>query len=45
MTINFSEQTFPAPVAAPSLLLWNETLAKTLTIPFSQKNDAELIAQ
>jgi uncharacterized protein YdiU (UPF0061 family) len=42
---SFSEQTFPAPVAAPSLLLWNETLAKTLTIPFSQKDDAELIAQ
>jgi uncharacterized protein YdiU (UPF0061 family) len=43
--ISFSEQTFPTPVAAPSLLLWNETLAKTLTIPFSQKDDAELIAQ
>ena len=41
----FSEPTLPAPVSQPSLLLWNETLAKTLTIPFSQDNDAELIAQ
>lgn len=42
---NFSQQNMPAPVAEPVLLLWNEALAKTLTIPFSKDNDAELLAQ
>ena len=42
---SFSEQILPIPVAKPSLLLWNETLAKALAIPFRQDNDAELIAQ
>jgi len=42
---NFSQQNMPAPVAEPVLLLWNEALAQTLTIPFSKDNDAELLAQ
>lgn len=41
----FSQQTLPAPVAQPSLLLWNEPLAKTLTIPLTKDKDAELLAQ
>ena len=42
---SFSQQTLPAPVAQPSLLLWNEPLAKTLTIPLTKDKDAELLAQ
>ncbi len=42
---SFSQQTLPAPVAQPSLLLWNEPLAKALTIPFTKDNDGELLAQ
>ena len=42
---SFSQRILPTPVAQPSLLLWNEPLAKTLTIPLTKDNDAELIAQ
>ena len=42
---SFSQQTLPVPVAQPSLLLWNEALAKALTISLSKDNDAELLAQ
>ncbi|MEY8197640.1 MAG: YdiU family protein [Colwellia sp.] len=42
---SFSQQTLPVPVAQPSLLLWNEPLAKALTISLSKGNDAELLAQ
>jgi uncharacterized protein YdiU (UPF0061 family) len=42
---SFSQQTLPAPVAQPSLLLWNEPLAKKLTIPLTKDKDAELLAQ
>ncbi|KGJ95482.1 protein adenylyltransferase SelO [Colwellia psychrerythraea] len=41
----FSQQTSPTPVAQPSLLLWNEPLAKVLTISLTKEIDAELIAQ
>lgn len=41
----FSDQTLPVPVAQPSLLLWNNTLAQTLAIPFNEDKDADLLAQ
>jgi uncharacterized protein YdiU (UPF0061 family) len=40
----FSQRTSPVPVAKPQLLLWNETLASELTIPFQQYDD-DAIAQ
>jgi uncharacterized protein YdiU (UPF0061 family) len=46
---SFSQQVLPDPVAQPSLLLWNESLAKALDITFdstdNKENDADLLAQ
>ncbi len=42
---NFSQQTMPEPVAQPSLLLWNETLAEKLMIAFDKNTDTDLLAQ
>jgi uncharacterized protein YdiU (UPF0061 family) len=41
----FYQNSTPTPVAEPVLLLWNETLAKALTINLSSKDDSELISQ
>ncbi|MFQ3276406.1 MAG: hypothetical protein ACI8SZ_000721, partial [Colwellia sp.] len=45
---SFSQQVLPDPVAQPSLLLWNESLAKALDITFdstdNKENDADLLA-
>ena len=46
---SFSQNILPDPVAQPSLLLWNEPLAKALGITFDstddKENDADLLAQ
>ncbi|NQY48399.1 MAG: YdiU family protein [Colwellia sp.] len=42
---SFSQQTLPSPVAQPVLLLWNEPLAKSLSINYSSQEDNEQLAQ
>ena len=42
---SFYHETLPSLVTEPFLLLWNEPLAQTLLINYSEQQDSELLAQ